>query len=92
MDYLKNEKFDLIPDGLKVSEHKPKILVLYGSLRERSYSKLLAQEAGRILEHMGADVRFFDPDGLPTFDYQRSLEHPKVKELRELSQIGRAHV
>lgn len=85
MDYLKSESFHLIPEGLKVSSHPPKILILYGSLRERSYSKLLAQEAGRILEYMGAEVKFFNPDGLPTFDYDRSLEHEKVQELRELS-------
>ncbi len=85
MSFLKDEKFDLIPEGLNKSEHKPRILILYGSLRKRSYSKLLAEEAGRILEHMGAEVKFYDPDGLPTFDYDRSLEHPKVQELRELS-------
>lgn len=85
MDYLNSESFHLIPEGLKVSSHPPKILILYGSLRERSYSKLLAQEAGRILEYMGAEVKFFNPDGLPTFDYDRSLEHKKVQELRELS-------
>ncbi|MEC9396857.1 MAG: NAD(P)H-dependent oxidoreductase, partial [Myxococcota bacterium] len=43
----------------------PKILVLYGSLRERSYSRLLAEEAGRILEGLGCDVRFYNPKGLP---------------------------
>ena len=85
MKYLESETFDLIPEGLKTSEHKPRILILYGSLRSRSYSKLLAEEAGRILEYMGAEVKFYNPDGLPTFDYDRSLEHPKVKELRELS-------
>lgn len=85
MNYLNGEKFNLVPEGLKTSEHKPRILVLYGSLRERSFSRLLAEEAGRILEHMGAEVKFFNPDGLPTYDYDRSLEHPKVQELRELS-------
>lgn len=85
MKYLEDQKFNLIPAGLKTSEHKPKILILYGSLRERSYSRLLAEEAGRILEYMGAEVKFFNPDGLPTFDNDRSLDHPKVQELRELS-------
>ena len=85
MKYLENEAFDLIPEGLKTSKHKPRILILYGSLKSRSYSKLLAEEAGRTLEYMGAEVKFYNPDGLPTFDYDRSLEHPKVKELRELS-------
>lgn len=85
MDYLKSEKFNLIPEGLKTSSHKPRILILYGSLRERSYSRLLAEESGRILEYMGAEVKFYNPDGLPTYDYDRSIEHPKVQELRELS-------
>ncbi len=62
----------------------PKILVLYGSLRERSYSRLLAEEAGRILEGLGCDVRFYNPEGLPV--KAPGLEdHPKVQELRELS-------
>ncbi len=85
MEYLKKEEFNLKLEGLTLSPHKPRILVLYGSLRERSYSRLLAEEAGRILEYMGAEVRFYNPDGLPTYDYERSLEHPKVQELRELS-------
>ena len=85
MEYLKNEKFNLIPEGLEVTDSKPKILILYGSLRERSFSRLLAEEAGRILEYMGAEVKFYNPDGLPTHDYDRSIEHPKVVELRDLS-------
>ncbi len=85
MDYLESEKFNLIPKGLVVSTHKPRILILYGSLRTRSYSKLLAEEAARILEYMGAEVKFFNPDGLPTYDYDRSIKNPKVQELREIS-------
>lgn len=85
MDYLKSEKFNLIHEDMRPSEHRPRILILYGSLRERSFSRLLAEEAGRILEYMGAEVRFYNPDGLPTFDSDRSLGHPKVQELRELS-------
>ena len=54
MKYLEKEKFHLVAEGIKVSDHKPRILILYGSLRERSYSRLLAEEAGRILEYMGA--------------------------------------
>jgi arsenic resistance protein ArsH len=62
----------------------PRILMLYGSLREVSYSRLLAEEAGRILEGLGCEVRFFDPAGLPV--KAPGLEdHPKVVELRELS-------
>jgi len=91
-DYLKNEKFNLNPFAEARSSHGPRILILYGSLRDRSYSRLLAEEAGRILKHMGAEVKFFNPDGLPTYDYDRSVEHPKVKELRELSQWSEGQV
>lgn len=65
------------------STHAPRILMLYGSLRERSYSKLLTQEAARLLEGMGAQVRIFDPEGLPQPD-AAPVDHPKVKELRDL--------
>jgi arsenic resistance protein ArsH len=92
MKYLESEQFELIPEGLKTSEHPPRILILYGSLRERSYSRLLAEEAGRILKFMGAEVKFFNPDGLPTYDYDRSVDHPKVQELRELSLWSEAQV
>jgi len=69
---------------LSIRDDPPKILVLYGSLRERSYSRLLAEEAGRILEGLGCEVRFFDPAGLPVKG--PGLEdHPKVQELRALS-------
>ena len=85
MEYLSSEKFNLIPDNSKRSEHKPKILILYGSLRERSFSRLLAEEAAAILKYMGAEVKIYNPDGLPTHDYDRSVSHPKVVELRELS-------
>lgn len=85
MSYLKEENFNLEIPQIKASEHKPRILILYGSLRERSYSRLLAEEAGRILEYMGAEVKLYNPDGLPTYDYDRSMNHPKVQELRDLS-------
>jgi arsenic resistance protein ArsH len=62
----------------------PKILILYGSLRERSYSRLLAEEAGRILTDLDCDVCLFDPTGLPVKGPGLD-DHPKVQELRELS-------
>jgi arsenical resistance protein ArsH len=85
MDYLQNENFDLLYKNTDKQEHPPKILMIYGSLRERSYSRLLAEEAGRILEYMGAEVKFFNPRDLPIFDSESSVDHPKVQELRELS-------
>ena len=63
------------------NQHPPRFLLLYGSLRERSYSRLLAQEAGRLLLAMGAEVRMFDPTGLPLPDAAPD-SHPKVQELR----------
>ncbi|WP_075289022.1 arsenical resistance protein ArsH [Pararhizobium arenae] len=66
------------------STHKPRILILYGSLREVSYSRLLACEAARLLEHFGCEVRLFDPRGLPLPD-EAPVSHPKVQELRDLS-------
>lgn len=67
-----------------VFTHPPRILILYGSLRERSFSRFLAEEAGRILTRMGAEVRFFDPRDLPVTDSVPAT-HPKVAELRALS-------
>jgi arsenic resistance protein ArsH len=66
------------------ASHPPRILLLYGSLRERSFSKLLTLEAERILQHFGAETRVFDPHGLPMVD-SVPADHPKVRELRELS-------
>lgn len=66
------------------STHPPRILMLYGSLRERSYSKLLALEAARLLEAWGCEVRIFDPHGLPLPD-DAPETHPKVEELRALT-------
>lgn len=64
--------------------HKPRILLLYGSLRERSYSRFLALEAQRLLELFGCDTRVFDPRELPLPDGAPDT-HPKVRELRELA-------
>ncbi|NMG40657.1 arsenical resistance protein ArsH [Chelativorans sp. ZYF759] len=66
------------------ADHKPRILMLYGSLRERSYSRLATEEAARILRRLGAEVRIFDPAGLPLPD-SVPADHPKVAELRDLS-------
>jgi arsenic resistance protein ArsH len=68
----------------QISTHPPRILMLYGSLRELSYSKLLTLEAARLLETMGAEVKVFDPLDLPQPDAAPDT-HPKVKELRDLA-------
>jgi arsenic resistance protein ArsH len=68
----------------RVSSHAPRILLLYGSLRDRSYSRFLAFEAKRILDRLGAETRLFDPAGLPLPD-GAPASHEKVAELRELS-------
>ncbi len=72
----------LIPQ--MASTHAPRILMLYGSLRERSYSKLLTLEAALVLEAMGAEVKVFDPLNLPQPDAAPDT-HPKVQELRHLA-------
>lgn len=64
--------------------HPPRILMLYGSLRERSYSRLATEEAARILRRLGAEVRIFNPSRLPLPD-STTADHAKVRELRELS-------
>jgi arsenical resistance protein ArsH len=72
-------------------EHPPRILFLYGSLRDRSYSRLLTEEAARIMQAFGAEVRFFDPRELPTYGSVPDT-HPKVQELRSLSQWSEGQV
>lgn len=69
--------------GVKTVDHPPRILMLYGSVRERSYSRLATEEAARLLTAMGADVRIFNPSGLPLPD-DAADTHPKVMELREM--------
>ena len=76
---------------LEGSDHAPRILVLYGSLREVSYSRKLALEVERVLSHWGAEVRVFDPHGLPVFD-RETYDDPKVTELREASIWSEGHV
>lgn len=65
------------------SNHPPRILLLYGSLRQRSFSRLVIEESARLLERMGAEVRIFNPEGLPQPDTVDE-SHPKVQELRDL--------
>jgi arsenical resistance protein ArsH len=87
---LPNARLDLLerPDLTRlvgsVSTHPPRILLLYGSLRERSYSRFLTQEAARLLQFFGAETQIYDPRDLPLPDAV-AADHPKVKELRELS-------
>ncbi len=87
---LPNIRADLlpVPDAEKLSPprsaHKPRILLLYGSLRERSYSRFLAQEAERLLRYFGAETRLFHAHGLPLPD-DAPTDHLKVQELREAS-------
>ncbi|WP_279608014.1 arsenical resistance protein ArsH [Burkholderia sp. BCC0419] len=76
-----------VPDAAQLrpatpSTHPPRILLLYGSLRERSFSRLLVEEAARLLTAMGAEARVFNPSGLPLPD-DAPDRHPKVVELRE---------
>ena len=82
------------PDKLAVesaSAHPPRILLLYGSTRERSFSRLLTEEAARLLQHFGAETRIFDPRGLPLPD-DAPDSHPKVQKLRELMQWSEGQV
>ena len=71
--------------GLGVHEPPPRILLLYGSLRERSYSRLCVEEAARLLQFFGAETRIFDPSDLPLPDQVGGDDHPAVHELREHS-------
>lgn len=92
---IDTELLDLpAPDKLTVesaSTHPPRILLLYGSTRERSFSRLLTEEAARLLQHFGAETRIFDPRGLPLPD-DAPDSHPKVQELRELMQWSEGQV
>ncbi len=77
---------DILPPAfIPAGEHAPRILMLYGSLRQRSYSRLATEEAARILKYLGADVRIFDPRDLPLPDQVDGDNHPAVQELRALS-------
>lgn len=80
-----------VPDNLELrgaaatSTHAPRFLMLYGSVRERSYSRFLTMEAARLLRAMGGEVLIFNPTGLPLPD-DSPVTHPKVVELREAAQ------
>ena len=89
-DHLELPALDHLEPAMR-STHPPRILLLYGSLRERSYSKLLTLEAERLLQHLGAETRVFDPHGLPMVD-SVTPDHPKVQELRALSQWSEGQV
>ena len=75
----------------KPSPHAPRILLLYGSVRERSYSRLASEEAARLLQAMGAETKIFNPSGLPLPD-EAPDSHPKVQELRQLAEWSEAMV
>ncbi|GAA5820419.1 hypothetical protein JCM3770_002435 [Rhodotorula araucariae] len=81
---------EMVRRGREKGEREIRVLVLYGSLRERSFSRLTAYEASRILSLLGADVRVFDPSGLPMKD-GTSEKNDKVVELRALSEWSDAH-
>lgn len=65
--------------------HPPRFLLLYGSLRERSYSRLAAEEAARLIQALGGETRLYNPSGLPLVD-DAGEDHPKVRELHALVQ------
>ena len=79
-----------LPSGAPAS-HAPRVLLLYGSVRERSYSRLASEEAARLLQAMGAQTKTFDPSGLPLPD-DAPESHPKVQELRQLAEWSEAMV
>lgn len=81
--------FDRLRNGS--SGHPPRILLLYGSLRERSFSRFATLEASRLLQSFGAETKIFNPSGLPLPD-DASPDHPKVSELRDLSSWSEAQV
>jgi arsenic resistance protein ArsH len=87
LNNLDKECFDAPITAVKLAAaqpaHAPRILMLYGSVRERSFSRFATEEAARLLTAMGADVRIFNPSGLPLPD-DAPETHPKVAELREL--------
>jgi len=78
--------------GLADAEPAPRILLLYGSLRERSFSRFATEEAARLLNFFGAETRIFDPSDLPLPDQIAGDRHPAVQQLRELSMWSEGQV
>jgi arsenic resistance protein ArsH len=78
--------------GLGAGDPPPRILLLYGSLRERSFSRLCVEEAARLLQFFGCETRIYDPSTLPLPDQVAGDDHPAVHELRELSMWSEGHV
>ena len=74
-----------LAQSLDPTGHAPRILLLYGSLRPRAFSRLAVEEAARLLIFFGAEVRIFDPSDLPLPDQVENDNHPAVAQLRELS-------
>ena len=93
-DWVQNLELDSAKEFMiEDSKKSPcKILVLYGSLRSVSYSKKLAYEFARVLTYLGCDVRVYDPRELPQHDVENHTHHPKVVELRNLSEWSEGHV
>ncbi len=88
-EHLPDPEAELLADN--GPGHRPRILLLYGSLRPESYSHKLALEAERILRQLGAETRVFDPHELPMLD-SCGKDHPKVQQLREWSQWSEGQV
>ena len=78
--------------GLGAGDPPPRILLLYGSLRERSFSRLCVEEAARLLQFFGCETRIYDPSALPLPDQVAGDDHPAIHELRELSMWSEGHV
>ena len=91
MTTLPNLDASLITSRAVETRQPPRILLLYGSTRERSFSRLLVEESARLLQHFGAQTRIFNPSGLPLPD-DAPREHPKVQELLELMQWSEGQV
>lgn len=88
--WIESLELDTVTTMAAAFPRQPRLLVLYGSLRARSFSRLTAYEAARILDKLGADVRVFDPKGLPIKD-EESAQAAKVQELRALTEWSDGH-